>query len=49
MSEEKRYEVAKKYVDKQLKAKKRFGPDRKRISAQEYKTLIKQVAQAVQK
>jgi hypothetical protein len=49
MSEEKRMQVAKKYVDKQLKTMKRRGSAIRKISSYEYKSLIRQVAQAVQK
>lgn len=49
MSEEKRLEIAKQYVDKQLKTMKRRGSATKKISQHEYKALIRQVAQAVQK
>lgn len=51
MSEEKRFEIAKKYVDKQLKTmeKDKRGGTKKKISSHEYKSLIRQVAQAVQR
>ncbi len=47
MSDEKRYEIAKKYVDKQLKKMKKNGFTTKKISPHEYKSMVKQVAQAI--
>ncbi len=47
MSDEKRYDIAKKYVDKQLRKIKKNGLTIKKISPHEYKSMVKQVAQAI--
>ena len=47
MSEEKKMEIAKEYVDKQLQTMKQYGSAPKQISEEEYKTLIEEVAQNV--
>jgi hypothetical protein len=47
MSEEKRLQVARKYVDKQLKAMKKRSA--KKISRHDYNSLVRQVAQTVQR
>lgn len=49
MSEEKRLQIAKKYVDKQLKTMEQRRGTKKKISPHEYKSLIRQIAQAVQR
>ena len=48
MSEEKRLEIARQYVDKQLKAMNQRRSTKK-ISQHEYRSLVRRVAQAVQK
>ena len=47
MSDEKRYEIAKEYVDKQLNTMKKFDAAPKDISRAEYDSLIKEVAQSI--
>jgi hypothetical protein len=48
MSNEQRYEMAKEYVDRQLEAMKQFGSaPREKLSQEEYKALIDEVADAV--
>jgi hypothetical protein len=47
MSDEKRYAIAKEYVDKQLDTMKKFDPAPKDISRAEYDSLIKEVAQTI--
>jgi DNA-binding TFAR19-related protein (PDSD5 family) len=47
MSDEKRMEIAKEYVDKQLQTMKQYGSAPKQISEQEYKALIQEVAENV--
>ncbi|HEV2500575.1 MAG TPA: hypothetical protein VGY31_13440 [Terriglobia bacterium] len=49
MNSEKRLEIAKEYVDKQLEAMKQSGAAPKDMSAQEYKLLVQEIANAVQK
>jgi hypothetical protein len=49
MSDDKRLEIAKEYVDKQLKAMEQFGSAPKEMSQQEYKLLVQEVAETVQK
>jgi hypothetical protein len=46
MSDKKRYQIAKAYIDRQIKKLERRGSITKRISSQKYKELIKQTAQA---
>lgn len=48
MSEEKRLEIAKEYVDKQLKAMEESGSAPKEMSPQEYRLLVQEVAETVQ-
>jgi hypothetical protein len=47
MSEEKKYEIAKEYVDKQLDTMKKFDAAPKDISRAEYDSLIKEVVQTI--
>ena len=47
MSDKERYEIAKAYIDRQIKKLERRGSITKKISAQKYKELIKQTAQAI--
>ncbi len=47
MSNEKRYEIAKEYVDKQLDTMKKFGSAPDKLSKEEYKALIDEVAETV--
>jgi hypothetical protein len=47
MSNEQRYEVAKEYVDKQLKTMQEFGSAPREMSQEEYKALIDDVAETV--
>ena len=47
MSNEQRFEIAKEYVDKQLETMKQFGSAPPKISNEEYKALIDEVAEAV--
>jgi hypothetical protein len=49
MSDEKKYEVAKEYVDRQLDTMKRFDAAPKDMSPVEYKNLISEVAALVAK
>jgi len=49
MSDEKKYEIAKEYVDKQLETMKRFDAATKDISDHEYRSLINEVARTVKK
>ncbi len=49
MSNEKRLEIAKEYVDKQLKTMEKFGAAPKEMSPQEYKLLVREVAKTVHK
>jgi hypothetical protein len=46
MSEKERYQIAKDYIDRQIKKLERRGSITKKISNQKYKELIKQTAQA---
>jgi hypothetical protein len=48
MSDEKKIEIAKQYVEKQLETMKRYGSAPKDISEQEYKALVAEVAESVQ-
>ncbi|MGA2389763.1 MAG: hypothetical protein ABSF97_12425 [Candidatus Sulfotelmatobacter sp.] len=45
MSEEEKLEIAKQYVDKQLETMKQHGSEPKDMSDQEYKGLIREVAE----
>lgn len=47
MSEEKRLELAKEYVDKQLETMRECGAAPKDLSAEEYKSLVDEVAETV--
>jgi hypothetical protein len=47
MSDEKKIEVAKQYVDKQLETMKKYGSAPSKMSAEEYKSLIYQVAENI--
>jgi hypothetical protein len=47
MSNDERYEIAKVYVDKQLKKMEKNGLKVKKVSQREYKEMIRQVAQNV--
>ncbi len=47
MSDEKKYEIAKQYVDKQLEVMKQHGSAPKEMSKQEYEALIAEVAESV--
>ncbi len=47
MSGQERQEIAKKYVDKQLKIMKQHGLTTKKISASKYKSLVNKVAESV--
>jgi hypothetical protein len=49
MSDDKRLEIAKEYVDKQLKTMEQFGAAPKEMSPQEYKFLVQEIAETVQK
>lgn len=48
MSEEKKLEIAKQYVDKQLDTMRQYGSAPKEISEQEYNNLIQDVAEKIQ-
>lgn len=48
MSEEKRLEIAKQYVDQQLETMRQFGAAPRDISQEEYQSLIQEVADTVQ-
>lgn len=47
MSNEKKLEIAKQYVDKQLEVMKQHGSAPKQMSQQEYKALIEEVAEKI--
>lgn len=47
MSNEQRFEIAKEYVDKQLETMKQFGSAPQKMSNEEYKALIDEVADTV--
>ncbi len=47
MSENERYEIARAYVDRQLRTMKKNGLRIKKISGHKYRALVRQVAQAV--
>jgi hypothetical protein len=44
MSEDRKLEIAKEYVDKQLETMKQYGSAPKDLSEQEYKAMIAQIA-----
>jgi hypothetical protein len=48
MSEERKFEIAKQYVDKQLDTMKQYGSAPKEMSDQEYQSLIHDIAEKVQ-
>jgi hypothetical protein len=48
MSNDKRFEIAKQYVDKQLETMKQYGSAPSELSEQEYKALVEDVAEKVQ-
>ena len=48
MSDEKKLEIAKEYVDKQLETMKQYGSAPANMSEQEYKALIQEVAENIQ-
>ncbi len=48
MSDDKKFEIAKEYVDKQLDTMKQSGSAPNNMSAQEYKALIQDVAEIIQ-
>lgn len=47
MSEERKYEIAKEYVDKQLETMRECGAAPADMSAEEYKSLVEEVAEMV--
>jgi len=47
MSDEKKLEIAKEYVDQQLKTMREFGAAPKDMSEDEYKSLVEEVAETV--
>ena len=47
MSDEKRYEIAKEYVDKQLETMKESGSAPRELSQEEYQALIDDVAETI--
>ena len=47
MSNEQKFEVAKQYVDKQLETMKKYGSAPEKLSEQEYKSLVEQVAENI--
>ncbi len=47
MSEERKIEIAKQYVDKQLETMKRYGSEPKALSEQEYQAIVLQIAETV--
>ena len=47
MSEQERYDIAKAYVDRQLKNMEKNGLEVMKISEREYETMVRQVAQTV--
>jgi hypothetical protein len=44
MSDEKKLEVARQYVDKQLETMKKYGSAPREISSHEYRALVEEVA-----
>jgi hypothetical protein len=47
MSDERKYEIAKEYVDKQLNTMKKYDAAPKDISKAEYESLVREVAQTI--
>ncbi|MGH9563799.1 MAG: hypothetical protein ACRD3S_20280 [Terracidiphilus sp.] len=47
MSEEKKMEIAKQYVDRQLETMRQFDAAPRDISAEEYKVLVEEIAATV--
>lgn len=47
MNDKERYEIAKAYVDKQLKTMEKNGLQVIKMSEHEYETMVKQIAQTV--
>lgn len=47
MSEQQKMAIAKQYVDKQLETMKQYGSAPKDLSAQEYQSLVEEVADVV--
>ena len=47
MSEERRLEIAKQYVDKQLETMRRYGSAPKEMTEKAYNALLQQVAETV--
>jgi hypothetical protein len=47
MSNERKYEIAKEYVDKQLNVMKEFNAEPKNLSASDYRSLVERVAQTI--
>ena len=47
MSDDKKYEVAKEYVDKQLATMKKYGSEPRDMSPQEYRSLVEEVVSAL--
>jgi hypothetical protein len=47
MSDERRFEIAKQYVDKQLETMRRYGSAPKQMSDQEYRAMVQQIAETV--
>lgn len=47
MSEERKLEVAKEYVDKQLQTMRQYGSAPKDMSEQEYRAIVLQIAETV--
>ena len=47
MSNEKKIELAKEYVDKQLETMRQFGSAPKDISDHEYKALVQEIAETI--
>jgi hypothetical protein len=47
VNNDRRYEIAKEYVDKQLETMKEFGSAPREMSKEEYKALIDDVAETV--
>ena len=48
MSDDRKLEIAKQYVDKQLETMKQYGSAPKDMSQEEYKALVEEVAETVQ-
>jgi hypothetical protein len=47
MSDEKKTQIAKEYVDRQLETMKQYGSVRRELSKQEYDALVKKAAEMV--